>query len=121
MQLTKGHGLSVIDYFPTDIQNNLRSEIKGRTVLTLIEIAYQDPQETNPSKIANSLNIPLSTISKEIKKLIELNFIHSYVSTQVLHDGRYRNFSISPKGINFLRMLNEVLKYTINRIKDKAQ
>ncbi len=109
---------SIIDYFPVTIQHELRSEMKGRTVLTLIEIAYQDPSETNPLKIAKGLDIPASTLSKEIKKLIELNYVNTYISDQVLQDARYRNFQITEKGFRFLYTLNETLKITIHRLKE---
>ncbi len=110
---------SMAEYFPSDIRNDLRVEIKGRTVLTLIEIAYQDPSETNPIKLAKSLNIPPSTLSKEIKKLVDLQYVESYVSTQVIQDGRYRNFKITTKGFSFLSILNNALRVTINRLKEK--
>lgn len=108
---------SMVEYFPSDIQHELRSEMKGRTVLTLIEIAYQDPSDTNPAKLAKNLNIPLSTLSKEIKRLRELQYIETYVSSQVIQDARYRNFEITPKGFKFLSILNIALKITINRVK----
>ncbi|MFX0149826.1 MAG: hypothetical protein ACFFAJ_03505 [Candidatus Hodarchaeota archaeon] len=110
---------SMVEYFPTDIRNELRIEIKGRTVLTLIEIAYQDPSETNPVKLAKSLNIPVSTLSKEIKKLVELEYVESVISSQVIQDGRFRNFKITSKGFSFLSILNNALRMTINRLKEK--
>ncbi|MFX0183644.1 MAG: hypothetical protein ACFE95_11230 [Candidatus Hodarchaeota archaeon] len=110
---------SMVEYFPTDFRNELRIEIKGRTVLTLIEIAYQDPSETNPVKLAKSLNIPVSTLSKEIKKLIELQYVESFISSQVIQDGRFRNFKITSKGFSFLSILNNALRITINRLKEK--
>lgn len=108
---------SMVDYFPSDIKYELRSEIKGRTVLTLIEIAYQDPSDTNPGKLAESLNIPLPTLSKDIKRLKELDYIETHVSTQVIQDGRFKNFKITLKGYKFLLILNTALKVTINRLK----
>jgi DNA-binding MarR family transcriptional regulator len=108
---------SMIEYFPTDFQYDLRSEIKGRTILTLIEIAYQNPSDTNPAKIAKSLNIPPSTLSKEIKKLKELDYLQTHISTQVVQDARYRNFQITSKGFHFLSLLNTALKVTLNRVK----
>lgn len=108
------------DSFPSDFQNDLRTEMKGRTVLTLIEIAYQDPSETNPARLSKSLNIPPSTLSKEIKKLIDLEYVETFISPQVLHDGRYRNFTVTPKGFTFLSVLNEALRGTINRLKGKG-
>ena len=108
---------SMIEFFPTDFQSDLRSEIRGKTVLTLIEIAYQDPSDTNPVKLANSLNIPLSTLSKEIKKLRSLNYVDTHISNQVIQDARYRNFKITSKGYYFLFVLNTALKVTLNRVK----
>jgi DNA-binding MarR family transcriptional regulator len=108
---------SMVEYFPSDFQYDLRSEIKGRTVLTLIEIAYQDPSDTNPAKLSKSLNIPLSTLSKEIKRLRKLNYVETHISTQVVQDARYRNFRITTKGFHFLSVLNTALKVTISRVK----
>ncbi|MFW9993685.1 MAG: hypothetical protein ACFFD4_16685 [Candidatus Odinarchaeota archaeon] len=107
---------SIIEYFPSEISNELRSTIKGRTVLTLIEIAYQPPDSRNPANLAKSLSIPPSTVSKEIKRLVNLQYIDVLVSEQVLQDGRYRSFKISPKGFTFLSKLNEVLDATIDRL-----
>jgi DNA-binding MarR family transcriptional regulator len=113
--------ITMVDCFPSDFQEDLRTEMKGRTVLTLIEIAYQDPCETNPAKLAKSLNIPPSTLSKELKKLIGLQYIETYVSNQVLGDGRFRNFSITPKGFTFLSILNDALKVTIERARENPR
>lgn len=110
---------SMVEYFPTNIRNDLRSEMKGKTVLTLIEIAYQDPSETNPTKLSQSLNIPTPTLTREIKKLVDLQYVEAFVSAQVLQDARYRNFSITSKGFLFLSTLNEALQITINRLKAK--
>ncbi len=108
---------SMIEYFPADFQYDLRSEIKGRTILTLIEIAYQNPSDTNPAKIAKSLDIPPSTLSKEIKKLKDLDYLQTHISKQVVEDARFRNFEITTKGFHFLSLLNTALKVTINRVK----
>lgn len=110
---------TMADFFPPEIKNDLRSEMKGRTVLALIEIAYQNPTETNPARLAKSLNIPPSTLSDEIKKLISLQYLEECVTPQVLRDGRHRNFAITPKGFFFLTILNEALLITINRVKAK--
>ncbi|MFQ5980354.1 MAG: hypothetical protein ACE5OZ_19635 [Candidatus Heimdallarchaeota archaeon] len=110
---------TMADFFPPEIKNDLRSEMKGRTVLALIEIAYQNPTETNPAKLAKSLNIPPSTLSDEIKKLTNLQYLEEYITPQVLRDGRHRNFAITPKGFLFLSILNEALLITINRVKAK--
>lgn len=113
--------ITMEDCFPSDFQDDLRTEMKGRTVLTLIEIAYQDPSETNPAKLAKSLNIPPSTLSKEIKKLLGLQYIETHISNQVLGDGRFRNFAITPKGFTFLSILNDALKITIKRARESPK
>ncbi|MFX1548513.1 MAG: NosD domain-containing protein [Promethearchaeota archaeon] len=117
--LESAEPISLVEFFPSDIKDDLQSGMKWRTILTLIEIAYQDPSDTNPAKLAQSLDIAASTLSKEIKKLKELDYIESYVSSQVLRDGRYRNYTITQKGFNLLYTLKETLKVTITRLKEK--
>ena len=109
----------MLDYFPSDIRSEINVKIKGKTIFTLIEIAYQDPMETNPTSISKSLNIPPSSLSREIKRLIKLNYLETHVSEIVLNDGRYRNFRITPKGFYFLSHLNDALKMTIDRLKSR--
>ena len=108
---------SITQYFSSPFHNEFKSEIKGRTVMVLIEIAYQNPSETNPIKIAEGVGIPTSTLSKEIKKLITLNYIDYHISSQVLMDARYRNFKITKKGFEFLNLLNIILKDAIQKVK----
>ncbi|MFW9917219.1 MAG: hypothetical protein ACFFGZ_16565 [Candidatus Thorarchaeota archaeon] len=111
---------TMADFYPPQIKNDLQSKMKGRTVLTLIEIAYQNPTETNPAKLAKSLNMPPSTLSGEIKRLMDLQYLEEYVTPQILRDGRHRNFAITPKGFLFLTILNEALSIAINRLKAKS-
>ncbi|MFX0050667.1 MAG: NosD domain-containing protein, partial [Candidatus Hermodarchaeota archaeon] len=111
--------ITLVEYFPSDIKNDLRSGMRWRTILTLIEIAYQDPSETNPIKLAQRLDISASALSKEIKRLRELHYIESFVSAQVLRDGRYRSYTITQKGFKLLYILKETLKLTITRLKEK--
>ncbi|MHA2173329.1 MAG: hypothetical protein ACXABI_00745 [Candidatus Hodarchaeales archaeon] len=108
---------TMLDHFPSDMRDEISSKIKGKTIFTLIEIAYQDPKNTNPSNISKSLNIPPSSLSREIKKLISLKYLETYVSDIVIQDARIRNFKITPKGFYFLSQLNDALKMTINRLK----
>jgi hypothetical protein len=65
---------TMLDFFPSEIKQELQTKIRNNTIFTLIEIAYQDPTETNPIKLSKSLNIPLSNLSRERKKLITLNY-----------------------------------------------
>lgn len=79
---------TIIDYFSSEIKGELQTEIKGKTTFILIEIAYQDPSRTNPSRLSKNLNIPLSSLSREIKKLVSLNYLETYLSNIVLEDTR---------------------------------
>ncbi|MFX1507123.1 MAG: right-handed parallel beta-helix repeat-containing protein [Promethearchaeota archaeon] len=110
---------TLVEYFPFDIKEDLISGLKGRTVLTLIEIAYQYPEESNPMKLAKTLDIPPTTVSYEINRLRELEYLEPFVSTQVLKDGRFRNYTITPKGTSFLRTLKGALELSIRRLREK--
>jgi DNA-binding MarR family transcriptional regulator len=109
---------SLITYFPSDVQETLKS-IKGRTALVLIEMAYQDLLETNPTKLSQSLNIPPSSISDEIKKLTALDFIVSDVKLSLIQDTRYKYYNITSKGFLFLSSLKGALELSINRLRSK--
>ncbi|NHJ39926.1 MAG: winged helix-turn-helix transcriptional regulator [Asgard group archaeon] len=106
----------IFHFYSSNFLNELKYEISGRTVIVLIEIACQNPIETNPKKIAKRVGIPVSTISNEIRKLIDLNYIKSYISNQVLLDARKRNYTITKKGCEFLLALNDVLKTTLKQV-----
>jgi DNA-binding MarR family transcriptional regulator len=110
---------SLIAYFPSDIQETLKS-IKGRTALVLIEMAYQDLLETNSTKLSQSLNIPHSSISDEIKKLVKLDFIVSDVKPSLIWDARYKYYKITSKGLVFLSSLKGALELSINRLRSKT-
>ena len=88
---------TLVEFFPSNIKEDFQSGLKWRTIQTLIEIAYQNPSDTNPKKLAKNLNFPFSSISSEIKKLITLNYIETFISAQVMRDGRYRNYTITHK------------------------
>lgn len=109
------------DYFPPTIRHDLKSGMKGRTVLTLIEIAYQYPDGTNPMTLSKLLNISPASVSNEIKRLTRLQYIESYVSAKALQDGRYRYYSITPKGSIFLQSLKGALDITISRLRKANQ
>ena len=110
---------TMLDFFPSSMRNEINAKIKGKAIFTLIEIAYQDPIETNPTNLSKSLNIPPSSLSREIKKLVSLNYLETHVSDMVLNDARFRNFKITPKGFYFLSQLNHALKMTIERLKTR--
>jgi DNA-binding MarR family transcriptional regulator len=104
--------------FPSNIRNDFISGLKGRMILTLIEIALQFPEETNHVSLCKSLCIPPSTLSNQIKKLIELDYLEASNAPRLLYDARYKNFRITLKGISFLQMLKEVLDSSIKRIEN---
>jgi DNA-binding MarR family transcriptional regulator len=109
---------SIIDFFPVHFHQDMISELKGRSVLVLIEIAYQYPSDTNPTNIANVLNISPTTLSGELKRLEKLDYIKTHVSRKVLSDSRYKNFVPTEKGIQFLQFLKIGIKIAINRLED---
>lgn len=110
---------SLVTWFPDDYRGELKTKLKGRTILTLIEIAFQYSEDANLTKLAQALDIPASTLSDELKKLIKLNYLDFHVTPQVLHDGRYRHYIITAKGISFLKILKSALELSIRRAKEK--
>jgi DNA-binding MarR family transcriptional regulator len=110
---------TMFDFFPSEIKQELQTKIRNNTIFTLIEIAYQDPTETNPTKISKSLNIPPSTLSREIKKLVTLNYLETYLSDVVMLDTRLKNFKITEKGLIFLLNLKNALTITIAHLKER--
>ncbi|MFX0087028.1 MAG: hypothetical protein ACFFAU_15325 [Candidatus Hodarchaeota archaeon] len=110
---------SALDFFPSEIKLELQTKIKSKTIFTLIEIAYQDPTETNPTKISKSLNVPPATLSREIKKLISINYLETHISDAVLQDTRLKNFKITKKGFIFLLNLKNALDCTITHFKER--
>ncbi|MFX0113283.1 MAG: hypothetical protein ACFFB3_01920 [Candidatus Hodarchaeota archaeon] len=111
--------ISMIEYLLPEFRWDLQAKIKGKTILTLIEIAYQHPSHTTPIELSKSLNIPRSTISREIKKLVSLGYLKSFISDVVLLDARFKNFKITLKGHRFLSNLNETLRIAIEQLKRK--
>ncbi|UCE13131.1 MAG: right-handed parallel beta-helix repeat-containing protein [Candidatus Heimdallarchaeota archaeon] len=112
---------SLVTWFPDDYRVELKTKLKGRTILTLIEIAFQYSEDANLTKLSQALDIPASTLSDELKKLIKLNYLDFHVTPQVLHDGRYRHYIITSKGISFLKILKSALELSIRRAKEKEQ
>ena len=106
------------------ISSNTRKDfisgLKGRMILTLVEIAHHYPEETNHATLCKNLGIPRSTLSNQIKKLIELDYLETTISTKLLNDARYKTFRITMKGISFLNMLKDVLDSTVKRFEEIA-
>ena len=110
---------TMLDFFPSEIKQELQTKIRNNTIFTLIEIAYQDPTETNPTKLSKSLNIPPSTLSREIKKLVTLNYLETYLSDVVMLDTRLKNFKVTEKGFIFLMNLKNALNTTIAHLNER--
>ncbi len=110
---------TMLDFFPSEIKQELQTKIRNNTIFTLIEIAYQDPTETNPTKLSKSLNIPPSTLSRQIKKLVTLNYLETYLSDVVMLDTRLKNFKVTEKGFVFLMNLKNALNITIAHLKER--
>ncbi|MHA2101518.1 MAG: WD40 repeat domain-containing protein, partial [Candidatus Kariarchaeaceae archaeon] len=89
---------NIIDVFPSDIQHDIKSELRGRSILILIELAYKFPEQAHTSGVAESLKIPRTTVSFEIKKLLFLQYIQQNQDLNSLHDTRFKYYSLTPKG-----------------------
>ena len=99
----------IINLFPLDIQQELKSELRGRTILILIELAYQFPNHSHVTAISKALEIPQATVSFEIKKLITLQYIEQNLNITNLQDTRFKYYSLTSKGTLFLHLLKESL------------
>lgn len=102
------------------IREEMISKLGGSMLLTLIEIASTSPDQTNPTKLCQSLEVPLSTLSTHIKKLINLDYIESCTSLRILQDSRCRNYKVTPKGILLLNLLREVLDSSLNQLNNQT-
>jgi DNA-binding MarR family transcriptional regulator len=69
--------------------------------------------------LAKILDVPASTLSNELKRLIELDYLEFFVAPNVLQDGRYRHYCLTPKGISFFKILKSALELSLNRIRQK--
>ena len=110
--------LSVEGNFTSRFRKDIISVLKGRMILTLIEFAHLHPTESNHVSLCKKLDIPPSTLSNQIKKLVKLDYLENSISPKNLYDARYRNYRITIKGISFLHMLREVLNLSIKRVEE---
>lgn len=107
----------IANIYPPDIQTEMKSSFKGKSVLILIEIAYQPITKSNTSYLAKILKIPQQTTSDEVKKLYDLKYLKPCVSKETLLDTRKKNYSLTEKGLIFLHLLKESLTTTITKMK----
>ena len=106
--------------YPQDIQEELKSNFKGRTILMLIEIAFQPLPNSNTAFISKVLDIPNQTAYDEIKRLTHLEYIQPEVSRTTLLDNRKKNYALTHKGLVFLYLLKESLTTTITKMKKQS-
>jgi WD40 repeat protein/DNA-binding MarR family transcriptional regulator len=119
IDLTKSKIVS--NLYPEDIQLEMKSQLKGRTMLLLIELAYQGPMKSNSKFISDILNIPHPTVTKDIKKLMDLHYIRQYISSNMLDDTRFKYYTLTEKGFIFLHLLKESLSVTIMHATPKLE
>lgn len=102
--------------FPKDIKYDLKSHFKGRTILILIEIAYQPLPKSNITFLSKVFKIPNQTTSDEIKRLLTMDYIQPRVSSLTLLDSRKKNYSLTHKGLVLLHLLKESLTNTFTKM-----
>lgn len=112
--------LVIGNIFPPDIREEMKSDIRGRTVLVLIEIAYQDAMKSYAGYISEALEIPQQTLSDDIRKLQRLDYIKTVISPKMLLDGRFKYFILTAKGYLFLHLLKESLAMAIMKVKEET-
>lgn len=99
----------IVKLFPPDIRNDLTGDIKGRSVLILIELAFQGPENRFQGFLVKNLKIPQQTVASELKRLIDLEYVREFKSTDTLLDTRYKYYELTHKGLLFLHILKEVI------------
>ena len=88
------------------LQNELKNNLNGRSILLLMELAIQGPKKSNLKFISNILNIPPSTMAKEIRKLMNLDYIKQNFYSEKFLDNRFKFYSLTKKGISFLQLMS---------------
>ena len=102
----------------SDIRAELITKLGGSILLTLIEIGGKSPDKTNPTNLCQVLEVPISTLSTQIKKLINLEYLDSSISLKSLKDSRYKSYKITSKGILLLHLLREAIHYSLEQLND---
>ena len=102
---------------PDDISSEMKSGLRGRTLLILVELAYQYPENSYLAFIASNLDISKQTASREIKQLENLGYIEQDITFDNLVDNRFKYFKLTQKGVLFLHLLKETLSVTIMGMK----
>ncbi|MHA1983854.1 MAG: right-handed parallel beta-helix repeat-containing protein [Candidatus Hodarchaeales archaeon] len=102
--------------FPEDLRNEMRSDIRGKSVMILTEIAYQPQRNSHSAFVSEILSIPRQTTSDEIKRLLKLQYLQPVITSKTLLDARYKYYSITKKGILFLHLLKESIRVTLMEV-----
>ncbi|MHA2098757.1 MAG: hypothetical protein ACW99A_08725 [Candidatus Kariarchaeaceae archaeon] len=110
---------TVSDFFSQEMQKEIQIEIKGRIILVLVEIAFQGPDKANTVFIGKLLDISRQTVSSDINRLLKLNYIEPYITSQTLQDTRFKYYSLTYKGLTFLQMLKESISLTLLEIEKR--
>jgi DNA-binding MarR family transcriptional regulator len=103
----------IANLFPPQIRKDITSEIRGRSVLILVELAYQPLENAFSNYFSKALNIPHQTVSFELKKLVELDYIQTLQTPTTLQDTRFKYYKLTHKGTLFLYLLKETIAYTL--------
>ena len=109
---------NILEFFPETYRQELTTLIRGRSVLVLIELAYLPYTKSNISSLAQDLVLPRSTVHNEMKLLMELGYITLYQTTETLQDTRYKYYTLTERGAQFLLLLKEIIQNTLTKIVD---
>jgi parallel beta-helix repeat protein len=107
---------ALANIYPENIRNEMRSDIRGKSVMILTEIAYQPQGNSHSAFISEILSIPRQTTSDEIKRLLKLQYLQPVITSKTLLDARYKYYSITRKGILFLHLLKESIRVTLMEV-----
>jgi hypothetical protein len=115
-QIDPNESRDVLNIFPPDYRSEIKSNIRGRTVLVIIEIAYLPFKNRNTSFIASKLELPRTTVYGEIKLLLKLEYIKHQVSLESLDDTRFKFYTLTEKGTIFLYLLKESINIALMKV-----
>ena len=112
---------ALVNIFPDDIKNEMKSFIKGKTVLILTELAYQPLENSHSAFISEILSIPRQTVSDEIKRLTQQKYIQPAMNHKTLIDARFKYYTLTKKGILFLHLLKESIRVTLMQVHNNIE
>ena len=107
---------ALANIYPDNLKNDMKSFIKGKSVLILTEIAYQPLVNSHSAYISDILDIPRQTVSDEIKRLLQLQYLTPVVNQTTLLDARFKYYKLTTKGILLLHLLKESIRVTLMQV-----